>query len=336
MVKYKVMNFQEIIGIDISKKVIDTCIHSSQKVKQFPNSKNGISELLKWLRSNQTDFQSTLFVFEHTGMYSYLVTRTLSDKNYHYYRASGLEIKRSMGITRGKDDIVDARRIALYGHRRRDEIKPAKNIKHQIHQLKSLMGLKKKLIKQRASFKGTLREQKRIFKAKDFKTSFDVQEKMINYLSKQIKTIEIEIEKIIKADLDLDTNYKLITSIKGIGREMATNAIVYTDNFTKFDTWRKFASYCGIAPFPYLSGTSIKGRNKVSHLANKKIKSLIHMCAITAILHNPEMKRFYNKRTGQGKSKMSTINIIRNKLIARIFAVVKRQTPYVDILKFAA
>ncbi len=75
---------------------------------------------------------------------------------------------------------------------------------------------------------------------------------------------------------------------------------------------------------------------KVSHLANKKLKAIINMCAISAIQHNPEMKRYYLKRVSQGKSKMSTINIIRNKLIARIFAVIKRQTPYVNTTKFVA
>ena len=112
--------------------------------------------------------------------------------------------------------------------------------------------------------------------------------------------------------------------------------IAYTDGFTKFDTWRKFASYCGIAPFPNKSGTSLIGRTKISHLANKKVKSILDLCAKSAIQHNSEMKRYYNKRIEQGKNKMSTINIIRNKLLSRIFAVVQRKSPYVDFMKYAA
>lgn len=175
-----------------------------------------------------------------------------------------------------------------------------------------------------------------IYKNTDFKIIFEVQEKMIHYLTKQIKSIESQIQQIIEADIDLFNSFKLISSIKGIGLQMATTMIITTNNFNKFDTWRQFASYSGIAPFPYQSGTSVKGRTKVSHLANKKVKTLIHMCAISAIQHNPEMKAYYIKRVESGKSKMSTINSIRNKLIARIFAVIKRQTPYVDIMKFAA
>ena len=112
--------------------------------------------------------------------------------------------------------------------------------------------------------------------------------------------------------------------------------IVYTNNFTRFKTSRQFASYCGVAPFTNSSGTSLRGKTKVSNLANKKLKSLPDMSAKTAIQFSPEMKTFYERRQEMGKSKMSTINIIRNKIISRMFAVVKRQSPYVDLMKYAA
>lgn len=329
------MNFKNVIGIDVSKNTVDVCIHIAQLSNQFKNTKKGLSLFLKWIKVNTKNLSNVLFVFEHTGMYSYLITTFLEDNECHYFIAPALDIKRSMGIVRGKDDKVDAKRIALYGYRLKDEIKPTKKHNKSITQLKSLMSLKAKLIKQRAAYKGTLGEQKNIYKVKDFKTIFEVQEKMIHYLTKQIKNIENEIIKIIEKEGELQKSLSLIISIKGIGLQMATTMIIATENFSKFENWRKFASYCGIAPFPYQSGTSIRSRNRVSQLANKKIKALIHMCAITAIQHNPEMKNYYNKRVDLGKSKMSTINIIRNKLIARIFAVINRQTPYVNTMKFA-
>lgn len=330
------MNFKNVIGIDVSKNTIDVCIHLSQSSNQFKNTNKGLSEFIDWSEKHVESITNVLFVFEHTGMYSHLITTYFDNKNYFYFIAPALDIKRSMGIVRGKDDIVDAKRIALYGYRLKDEIKPTKKHNKSITKLKSLMSLKAKLIKQRAAYKGTLSEQKNIYKTKDFKTIFDVQEKIIYYLTKQIKCIENEIIEIIEHENELQKNLSLILSIKGIGLQMATTMIIATENFSKFENWRKFASYCGIAPFPYQSGTSIKGRNKVSQLANKKIKALVHMCAISSIQHNPEMKKYYNKRVDLGKSKMSTINIIRNKLIARIFAVVNRQTPYVDTMKFVA
>lgn len=106
------------------------------------------------------------------------------------------------------------------------------------------------------------------------------------------------------------------------------------NSFPKFKTWRKYASYCGIAPFPNTYGTSIRGRTKVRNLANKKLKSLFDLCAKSAIQNNPEMKIYYHNRVEQEKNKMSTINIISCKLMARVFAAINRQTMYVNSLKF--
>jgi len=159
---------------------------------------------------------------------------------------------------------------------------------------------------------------------------------MIGHLSKQIEVLEQEMMELIEADGQLREQFELIISIKGVGRQTALFVIAYTHGFTKFKNWRKFASYCGIAPFPNQSGTSLRGRTKVSNLANKTIKSLLDLCAKSGIQYNKEMKKYYHKRINEGKNKMSTINIVRNKLLARIFAVVNRKTPYVDTMKYAA
>ncbi len=164
---------------------------------------------------------------------------------------------------------------------------------------------------------------------------FKVQGKMILTLDKQITTVEQEMNQLIEEDPELLNLYQLITSVKGIGGVTARFLIGYTVGFTTFESWRKFASYCGLAPFPFRSGTSIRGRTKVSYLANKEGKSLLSMCAASAIQSNPEMKAYFKRRIDQVKNKMSTLNIIRNKLLARAFAVVERRTPYVNTMKFA-
>jgi len=331
------MKTNEIIGIDISKSVIDTCIYSKQIVLRFENSNKGFKLMLNWIAKHSNfSLEETMFVFENTGMYSYNLSVFLSKKQQAFFIASGLAIKRSMGIVRGKDDEIDAKRIALYGFRLKDELKSSKLPGENITKLKSLMSLRGKLIKQRAGFKATLKEQKGVYKKKDYQIIFEVQQKMIVNLTKQINKINGVMNTIINTNDEIKNLYNLVTSVKGIGMQTAIMMIVYTDCFSKFENWRKFASYCGVAPFPYQSGISVRGRTKVSHLANKKLKSILNMCAISAIQHSPEMKRYYQKRVLEGKNRMSTINIIRNKLIARVFAVVKRGTPYVDTFKFAA
>ena len=117
---------------------------------------------------------------------------------------------------------------------------------------------------------------------------------------------------------------------------MASNMIVHTDGFQKFSEARQFASYCGVAPFPYSSGTSLKGRNKVSPLANKGIKAILHLCAVSVIKNSTEMKEYYQRKLATGKHKMCVLNAVRNKILHRIFAVIKREQPYVDTHKYAA
>ena len=136
--------------------------------------------------------------------------------------------------------------------------------------------------------------------------------------------------------MKIQTNYNLLISIRGIGFVTAIALIVATENFTRFDDHRKFACYCGIVPFEYQSGTSIKGKKKISRFANKRLKALLSNAACTSIQFNPEMKLYYERRIQEGKSKMSTQNIIRNKIVARVFAVVQRGTPYVDTFRYAA
>ncbi|QVY64576.1 IS110 family transposase [Polaribacter sp. Q13] len=331
------MKIKQTIGIDISKLTFDVRIHSNQCYQAFENNLKGFKALIKWVeKNNSISKEHTLFVLEHTGIYSEEIASFFDVNNFYFALIPGLEIKKSLGISRGKDDKVDATKIALYGYRLRDEIKPYKLPSKNIHQLKRLLTLRERLVKQNAGYKATLKEQKRVYTRKENQLLLETQEKMIKYFTKQIKSVEAEMNKIIKASEQLKKQYKLIVSIKGIGNQTALFMIVTTNGFTKFASWRKFASYCGIAPFPNTSGTSIRGRTKVSNLANKKLKSLFDMCAKSAIQHNPEMKLFYNRRVEQGKNKMSTINIIRNKLLSRIFAAIKRQTPYVNVLKYAA
>jgi transposase len=331
------MKILDTIGIDMSKLTFDVRIHSTQSYAQFENSNEGFKQLLNWTYKNSSfPSENIFFIFEYTGLYSHKMSVFLTEKKVAFALVPGLEIKRSLGLARGKDDKVDATNIAKYAYRLRDEIEPYEMPSEQVQSLKRLLSLRERFVKQRAGFKASLKEQKRILPRKGNNILFTSQEKTVNYLTKQIATIEEEMMEIVNSDQHLIEQFKLIISIKGVGKQTALFMIAFTHGFTKFKKWRKFASYCGIAPFPNQSGTSIRGKTKVSNLANKKIKSLLDLCAKSSIQHNLEMKNYYNKRVDEGKNKMSTINIIRNKLLSRIFAVVERKTAYVNLMKYAA
>lgn len=329
------MEIKEVIGVDASKSTPDCCLHNRGEEEVFDNTLAGIGTMAAWaLGTGGVGKERLLFVFEHTGLYTHQLIQYLGGNGYLFHVVPGLEIKRSLGIARGKQDRVDAKRIALYGYRVREEAKIYKMPGEPLEGMRRLMSMRRKLVAQRAGHIATLGEQKRILGQGMQKVLLRVQQELIAALDVQISSIEKELDRIIGEDPGLKDLYRLLTSIKGIGEVTARFLIVYTVGFTAFRTWRKFASYCGIAPFPYRSGTSIKGRTKVSPLANKEGKTLLNLCASSAIQCNPEMRTYYERRVEQGKNKMSTLNVIRNKLLARAFAVVARGTPYVNTMGY--
>lgn len=152
----------------------------------------------------------------------------------------------------------------------------------------------------------------------------------------KLKKSRKKILQIIKADEEMVKNYNLMLSIKGVGMITAFYFIAYTENFTAFANSKQFACYCGIAPFPYSSGKML-GKSRVHIFGNRKLKSILDLVAKSTLRYNGEFKSYYNRRVKVlGKSKMSTINIVRNKIVSRIFAVVRRGSPYIDLHKFAA
>ena len=331
------MEIIDVVGIDVSKLTVDVVIHKAKAYHQFENSNMGFADLSKWsLKQSNIKAENLLYVFEHTGLYSYQLAQYLSENGLNFVMVPGLQIKRSLGIARGKDDKIDAAKIARYAYRMRDEIELTVLPDQELLSLKNLLALRDRMVKQRAGYKTSLKEMKRVYKAKDNRVLLNTQKRMISSFDKQITNLEKEMDELIENNEKLKLFYGLIISIRGIGPQTALYLIVLTAGFTKFKNSRTFASYSGIAPFPNSSGTSVRGRTKVNNLANKKMKTLLDLAAKTSIQYNQEMKIYYNKRIEEGKSKMSTINIIRNKLLSRAFAVVKRQTPYVDVMKYAA
>ena len=320
---------KEVLGIDISKLTIDVYLHVNQSHELFNNNPAGFRKLISWLKKKKIILKDLLICFEHTGMYSFELANFLTIKNIDYVMESAIQIKRSMGIVRGKNDKIDAQRIADYAYRRRDKLEFSVLPSKMISKIQKLLSLRETMVKQRAGYKVTVQENSRILVKSEYKCFFEAQNKLVKSLTTQICKVEEEIKLIIASDFKLENTYNLITSISGVGFIVAAYFISTTSCFTKFKNGRKYACYCGTAPFEYSSGTSIHFKTRVNPMANKKMKSLLNMSARSAITCDPELKEYYHRKVEQGKNKMSTLNIIRNKIIHRVFAVVNRGTPYV-------
>lgn len=324
------------IGIDVSKLTLDVMVRTTNVHKQFTNDTKGFKQIITWLSKQKINLEQSLFCFEHTGWYCLMLSYFLYENHHAYCCINAIEIKQSMGLKRGKSDKADAWEIANCAWLRRDELVPSVPPAKKLIELQRMMSLREQLVKQQTASKNLLKGMIDITLDQVNDVSMGILKENIAYLEKQIATTEKAMNELIKEDETMITNYKLSKTVKGVGLVLAVQMLLHTHNYTRFESSRQFAAYCGLVPYPYQSGTSIKGRNKVHPISDRKMKSLLSMSAISAIQHDKELKVYYQKRVEEGKPKMVVLNIIRNKIVSRVFATVNRGTPYVEINKFLA
>ena len=332
-------NYSFYVGIDISKLKLDVVFIENVSVSRtehfvVENSAKGIKSMLSQLKKKKVELDKTLFCFENTGVYTYPLSINLSECKLDYWIVPAVEIKRSKGISRGKNDKTDAKDIALYSIRNIDKLKLSSIAEKEIQQLKLLFTEREKVIKTLLIF-GTTKENNGFMTNDVLKVVQTVNTKTIKFLKVILKELEDKMKEIIKNNSELKKQFDLIKTVPGVGQQSAMYFIIATKGFTAFSNSRKFACYSGTAPFEYSSGSSIKGGTKVNHMADKKMKSLLQMGALAAIKHDAQLKEYYTKKKNEGKNSMLVLNNIRCKIIDRVFSVIKRETPYLNTYKFA-
>jgi len=328
---------QWFIGIDISKDTIDVAWLKKQspdkfQEKQFKNNLQGFEDMKNWLTKKKVSIADSIFCMEHTGTHGLLLFVWLDQQGMDFCVEPGLQIKRSLGLVRGKNDRIDAKRIASYALEHKMKLKsfviPASNL----IQIKQLLTYREQLVKIKTGFLNSLKSHQQYHQVTKLDFVLNDIELQIEQLVKRIDQVEKQIIKIIKSDQELKKNYDMANSVIGIGPIISAFMIVTTNNFTSFENGRKYACFAGIAPFEESSGT-FKGKARVSHLANKKMKTLFSNGANSARHWDPEIKAYYERKMKEGKAHNSIITAISCKLVNRVFAVVKRQSPYINLYK---
>ena len=332
-------NYLFYVGIDISKSKLDVVILE----KQTPNISNhfivennlkGIKVILKNLIKQKIDLSTVLFCCENTGVYTFPLSSYLSENKLDLWIVPAIEIKRSKGISRGKNDKSDAKDIALYSIRNIDKLKLSTLPEVAIQQLKLLYTEREKVMKSFKIFEAT-KENIDFMPKQVYKSIVVINNKTVKFLKATLRVIEKEMKEIISTQIELKNQFELIKSVPGVGEKTAIYMLIATRGFTAFDNARKFACYSGTAPFEYSSGSSVKGRTKVNHMADKKMKSILQMCALVAVKHDPQLKEYYERKKAEGKNAMLVLNNVKCKIIGRVFSVINRQTPYINTYKFA-
>jgi transposase len=234
----------------------------------------------------------------------------------------------SSGHVRGKNDKLDAIRIAEYAYKNRDTIVLHIPKRPVVEQLNHLCSLRDRMNVIGRTLKTRISEQTDfITKDTHIKTS-NLCLRSKEAIENDITAIESQIKFLIDNDENLTRLFRIITSVDNIGPVTAIQIIISTNEFLSSSCPKKFACYCGVAPFEQNSGKT-KFKARVSNFANKKIKSLLHLCALSAVRKDVELMAYYERKTvNEGKPKMAVINAVRNKLILRVFACVKQNRKY--------
>lgn len=329
----KLSKKRHFIGIDISSKTLDLALMNEESFgsfvdKKIENSLAGFDKITTWLNKQNKAMEDCLFCMEHTGTYGLLLFAWLSQMGLDFCVEPGMQIKKSLGLTRGKNDKVDARRIAEYACTNKAKLKTFIMPSTLVVQIKQLLTYREQNVKIRTSLKNSMKSHQQYQRISGLK---DISERITHQIRQQdvlIDEIEKQVVELIKSDPTVRKNFELITSVKGIGLVIAAFMLVTTNNFTSFENGRKYACYAGIAPFEYTSGTSVKGKSKVSYLGNKTMKALLSNGANSASNWDPKLKAYYKRKIEEGKDHKLVMNSISCKLVSRMFAVVKRQTPY--------
>lgn len=297
--------------------------------------RNRPQAILRWTKEliisfTDKDFWTkTLTCLEHSGYYAFPLLNTLHQGvTTDIWLESALQIKRSIGVQRGKNDRIDAVRIATYSLDFQRKARLWKPTPKNIERLGLLISHRDRMVKYLMSLRNTLNEEIG-FVDKDLHLEMaELSEAPLEALKQAIKEFDAQIEALLTSDVALARQAEIVKSLPGFGQVITSKLIQITQGFTRLNTPRQLACFAGVAPFEHSSGTSLKGRTRVSHLANKDLKKMLHLAALVTIRKGNVMHTYFQRKVAEGKNKMSVINAIRNKLIHILLACVKNDTIY--------
>jgi transposase len=318
--------YNETFGIDISKDVFD-CYGSKQGHLQFKNDEKGFKKFYKTLS------QDSLVVMEATGYYHYRFAQFLYKQNVVVSVVNPLSVKRfiQMKLAKVKTDKSDAKAICNYGLTQDIPLYNAlTDIQSECLQLFRLMDNQ---LKMRTATKNKIHGEKVLGIPSKF--VYRSLTKTKKYLEKELKGIENKLLSLVKQDQQ--EQLTLLQSIPGIGLKTALFLIVVTDGFKKFESASQLCSYAGITPTIRESGSSVRGRARISKVGNRKLRNLLFLCSFSAYKHNKGCREIFERITNKGKSKKLAMLAVSNKLLKQCFAIAKSGIPYdasyVSVLK---
>lgn len=326
------MELNYFIGTDVSKNELDFAVMQGQNLlfhQEIDNNVKAINTFLKeLLKLPDFDLSKAVFCMEHTGIYSNHLLVGLHKMKAHICLEAATQIKSSIGNIRGKNDKIDAIRIAEYARKNRENLHLWAPRREVVVKLAQFASTRSRLIQVKKMLTVPIKENNGFLDKEIARKNEKLCAGSIKSIREDLIKTEKAIDQLVEDDPELKRLFGLITSVSGIGKVTAIQILISTNEFIDINEPKKFACYSGVAPFSKESGI-FKGKARVSHMANKNVKKLLHMSALSAIQYNKDLKTYYERKVNEEKkNKMSVINAIRNKLVLRIFACVKHNKNY--------
>uniref|UniRef100_UPI00389929CD IS110 family transposase n=1 Tax=Cellulophaga algicola TaxID=59600 RepID=UPI00389929CD len=282
------------------------------------NDESGFKKFLKELSND------CLVAMEATGYYHYRLAQFLYKNGVVVSVINPLSIKRfiQMKLAKVKTDKSDSKSIFDYALINEVPIYNAlTEVQSECLQLFRLMDI---YIKHRTATKNKMHGEEVL--GIPSKLVYRSLRRNKKHLDKEIKGIELQLLSLVKEDQQ--EQLTLLTSVPGIGQKTALFLIVVTDGFSKFETASQLCSYVGITPTIRESGSSVRGRARISKVGNRKLRNLLFLCSFNACKHNKACREVYERIVNKGKSKKLALIAVANKLIKQCFAIAKSGRPY--------
>ncbi|QTY27145.1 IS110 family transposase [Flavobacterium sp. CS20] len=307
----------KIFGVDISKDYFDV-VDQDNNHSQYGNDARGFSKFLEHLTSED------LVVMEATGYYHYRLAQFLSQHSIVCSVVNPLSVKRfiQMKLAKTKTDKSDAKAICEYAQVNTVPVySHVDETQAECLQLFSLLDIYQK---QLTAIKNKQQGEEAL--GRPSKAVYHSLNRVRKNLQKEINHLEEQLLKLVK--LDQQEQLTLLKSIPGMGVKTALFLIVITGGFEKFETASQLCCYAGITPTHRTSGSSVRGKSRISKVGNKKLRYLLFLCAFSACKYNPVCKALYDRLVEKGKSKKLALLAVENKLLKQAFAIVKSKKPF--------
>jgi transposase len=308
---------RKIYGIDISKSVFDIYNETTGHY-QLKNAESGFKQVLNSLP------KTALVVMEATGYYHYRLAQFLYKNGVEVSVVNPLSVKRfiQMKLAKVKTDKSDAK--SIYDNGVFNDV-PLYNALNEVQaECLQLFILLDSYIKKSTATKNKLHGEKTL--GIPSKVVYSSLKRNLTHLQKEMSLLEGRLLELVKQEQQHQLT--LLQTIPGIGMKTALFLIVITDGFKKFEAASQLCSYVGTTPTIRESGSSVRGRSRISKVGNKKLRNLMFLAAMSACQYNRACKAMFDRMVDKGKSKKQALIAVANKLLKQAFAIAKSRLPY--------